>query len=296
MQENLKNILTQPSESLSSNDISVDILRLDLLHPVVSGNKWFKLREYLSEAIEQQKRVLATFGGAYSNHIVASAFAAKEAGMQSIGFIRGEPGKFPSPTLVEAAAFGMEIRYVSRTAFRDPAQIIRENDHPEIYWVREGGYGLQGANGAATILQQVTLSNYTDIICATGTGTMLAGLIKSSLPNQRLTGISVLNNATSIRNEIDHLLTAAEMQKNYFLHSDYTFGGYAKHTPALLESMRYLWDAERIPTDFVYTGKLFYAVKSLLSKGYFTQKSKILVIHSGGLQGNASLPDNTLPF
>ncbi|MDE3253888.1 MAG: pyridoxal-phosphate dependent enzyme [Bacteroidota bacterium] len=296
MQENLQNVLTQPSATLSSSGISVDMLRLDLLHPVVSGNKWFKLKEYLSEAREQQKKVLATFGGAYSNHIVATAFAAKESGMQSIGFIRGEPGKFPSHSLLTAESYGMEIRYISRNAFRDTAQIMKENDHPSIYWIREGGYGILGAKGAATILNLVSLSDYSDIACATGTGTMLAGLLKSALPNQRLTGIPVLNNADTIRNEIHQLLTTAERQKNFSLQAGYTFGGYARHTPLLLESMRSLWEAERIPSDFVYTGKLFFAVKDLVSKGYFAEKSKVLVIHSGGLQGNASLPLNTLPF
>jgi 1-aminocyclopropane-1-carboxylate deaminase len=296
MEENLKNIRIQTSNTLASSGITVDILRLDLLHPVVSGNKWFKLKEYLSEAIEQQKKVLATFGGAYSNHIVATAFAAKENGMKSLGFIRGEPGKYTSHSLVEAASYGMEIRYINRSLFPDPVTIMREHDHPSLYWIREGGYGTRGAIGAATILHQVCLSDYSDIVCATGTGTMLAGLIKSALPGQRLTGISVLKNTPTLRDEIDQLLRTEERQKNYQLLDGYTFGGYAKHTPVLLESMRSLWEAERIPSDFVYTGKLFFAVKDLLSKGYFAEKSRVLVIHSGGLQGNASLPAGTLPF
>lgn len=296
MEENLKNIRIQPSETLSYSGIPVDILRLDLLHPVVSGNKWFKLKEYLSEAIKQQKKVLATFGGAFSNHIVATAFAARESGMQSIGFIRGEPGKNTSHSLLEAASYGMDIRYITRTSFRDPAQVIRENDHPAIYWVREGGYGIPGANGAATILRLVCLSDYTDIVCATGTGTMLAGLIKSALPHQRITGISVLNHAPVIRNELLELITSAESQKNFLIQTGYTFGGYAKHTPRLLESMRSLWEAERIPTDFVYTGKLFFAVKDLLSKGYFAEKSKVLVIHSGGGTGKCFLTRQDITF
>lgn len=296
MEENVKNVRIQPSQTLSIPGIEVAILRLDLLHPVVSGNKWFKLKVYLSEAKEQQKKILATFGGAYSNHIVATAYAAKESGMKSMGFIRGEPGNYTSPTLVDAASYGMEIRYISRTLFRDPANIIQENNHPSIYWIREGGYGTQGAKGAATILDQVCLSDYSDVVCATGTGTMLAGIIKSALPDQRLTGICVLKNAPGIRNEIEQLLTLEERKKNFLLQDGYTFGGYAKHTPVLLDSMRALWETEKIPSDFVYTGKLFFAVKDLLSKGYFAEKSRILVIHSGGLQGNASLPDKTLPF
>lgn len=296
MTENLKNILTQTLNTSLTGQVLVDVMRLDLLHPVVSGNKWFKLKDYLAEAIQQQKSILATFGGAYSNHIVASAFAAREAGMRSIGYIRGEPGKQVSDTLLTARSFGMEIRYLDRVSFRNPEKVIQENKHPAIYWVREGGYGITGANGAATILQHASLLQYTDIVCAVGTGTMLAGLIKSALPHQRLTGILVVNNANSIREEINRLLTPEETLKPYSLIPDYTFGGYAKHTKSLLENMCDLWFAEHIPSDFVYTGKLFFAVKDLVSKGYFTKKSRVLVIHSGGLQGNGSLPENTLPF
>jgi 1-aminocyclopropane-1-carboxylate deaminase len=296
MIENLQNINLQHLPSFSAKDMPVAILRLDKLHPVVSGNKWFKLKYYLQDAIAQQKTTIATFGGAYSNHIVATAFAAKEAGLKSIGFIRGEDSPLRSPTLQHAMDHGMEIIYVDRETFRDKTSIRQKYSGPGFYWVMEGGYGILGSKGAADILRTADTASYTHILCAVGTGTMLSGLIRSALPEQNIIGISVLKNNFSLEAEARFLLDEEHKNKSFSINHDYHFGGYAKHPEELIRFMKETWDAEQLPTDIVYTSKLLFAVKDLVLRKAFPPQARILLIHSGGLQGNSSLPPGTLPF
>ena len=296
MDANLHNIKVQQLTHFSTNQVQVAILRLDLLHPIVSGNKWFKLKYYLQDAIAAHKTTIASFGGAYSNHIVATAYAAREAGLNSIGFIRGEKPALLSTTLENAMDYGMQLVFIERNRYRNKELIMKENDDPGYYWIREGGYGNKGATGAADILQSAETSSYSHILCATGTGTMMAGLIKAAKPDQEIMGISVLKNNVSIRDEVLALLAAAEKEKTYSFSHDYSFGGYAKHPEALIRFMLETWQLEQLPTDIVYTAKLLYAVKDLIFHHHFPAGSRLLLIHSGGLQGNESLPLNTLPF
>ena len=174
--------------------------------------------------------------------------------------------------------------------------LISDNYNPEdIYIINEGGYGLKGADGAADILKQIDSAGYSHIIAAVGTGTTLAGLIKSSQKEQQVIGISVLKNNLSLKKEIDDLLPA-EYKEHFNLIHDYHFGGYAKYTAQLLNFMNTWFESTNIPSDFVYTGKLFYAINDLIEKNHFPSKSKLLIIHSGGLQGNRSLPKGALIF
>jgi len=296
MQEAFKNIVTSRIEGWSNESVQADVLRLDLLHPVVSGNKWFKLRYYLQDALAQQKTTIASFGGAYSNHIVATAYACKNAGLRSVGIIRGEAPEEYSHTLKAATAYGMDLIFVSREAYKNKNRLQLELDQPEWYWIGEGGYGIMGAEGAATLLSTTNFSVYTDIICATGTGTMMAGCIKGCLPHQQVSGISVLKGHHSLQQEVETLLTVSERSKQYRFFQEYHFGGYAKHPPELIGFMNELYRQEQIPTDIVYTGKLFFAVSDLIRKNLFCPGSRLLVIHSGGLQGNESLPKERLIY
>ncbi len=291
----LQNIRVQSLPHFSSKEVLTDILRLDLLHPIVSGNKWFKLKYYLEETRLGGYHTIATFGGAFSNHIVATAYAAKEAGIQSHGYIRGELTDPLSPTLQQSQELGMELTFVSRDQFRQPENIIQANADPGVYWVREGGYGFLGAKGAGDILSSADTHVYTHIICAVGTGTMLAGLIGSAAMEQQLIGISVLKNHFELEQEVKSLLNASQHPPFTILHN-YHFGGYAKHPAALIRFMCETWEATQLPTDIVYTSKLLYAVKELVATRYFPAGSRLLVIHSGGLQGNKSLPSGILPF
>ena len=285
--------------SFSSSNMESSILRLDKLHPIVSGNKWFKLRYYIEEAISQSCTTIASFGGPYSNHLVALAYVAKENNIKSIGYVRATKEDTITPSLQEALAYGMQLEFMGRTHFQEiKNDLLKTNQYSSIdndstYFIDEGGYGTIGAKGAATILNE-HCKDYTAIIAAVGTGTMLAGLINAAEAHQDIIGIPVLKNEASIETEIKNLLK--DSSKPFTLLHRFHQGGYAKTNPALIAFMNQLWETEKIPTDIVYTGKLLLAVDSLLKENYFKEGSKILVIHSGGLQGNRSLPLGTLLY
>ncbi|TAH08827.1 MAG: pyridoxal-phosphate dependent enzyme [Sphingobacteriia bacterium] len=289
---NLEQITLESLPSLSKTGSTRSILRLDKVHPIVSGNKWFKLRYYIAEALEGKKSTIASFGGAFSNHIVALAYACKALKLESVGFIRGEEAG--SITLQDAAKAGMQLHYISRNDFNDKIYLKNLYHQPDWYWINEGGYGKIGAKGASTIFNTVDLNSFTHIVCAVGTGTMMAGLIDAANCHQQIIGISVLKNNFSIEAEVKYLLKKKDQPITIFY--DYHFGGYAKHTPLLLNFMNELYLSEALPTDIVYTGKLMFAVNDLLTKKYFGDDANILVIHSGGLQGNRSLADGKLVF
>ena len=292
-------ISIDPITSFSSSTMEASILRLDKLHPIVSGNKWFKLRYYIEEAISQSCSTIASFGGPYSNHLVALAYVAKENNVKSIGYVRASKEDTVTPSLQEAQAYGMQLEFMGRTNFQEiKNNLLKTNQHrsidnSSIYFIDEGGYGSIGAKGAATILNE-HCKHYTTIIAAVGTGTMLAGLINAAEAHQEIIGIPVLKNENTIEGEIKSLLI--NKAASFSLLHNFHQGGYAKTNPALFDFMNQLWTLEKIPTDIVYTGKLLMAVDSLLKEKYFKAGSKILVIHSGGLQGNRSLPLGTLLY
>ena len=285
--------------SFSSTTIEASILRLDKLHPIVSGNKWFKLRYYIEEAISQSCSTIASFGGPYSNHLVALAYVAKENNVKSIGYVRASKEDTVTLSLQEAQAYGMQLEFIGRTNFQEiKNDLLKTNqqssiDNDFIYFIDEGGYGTIGAKGAATILN-THCKDYTTIIAAVGTGTMLAGLINAAEAHQEIIGIPVLKNENTIEGEIKSLLI--NKAASFSLLHNFHQGGYAKTNPALFDFMNQLWTLEKIPTDIVYTGKLLLAVDSLLKENYFKAGTKLLVIHSGGLQGNRSLPSGTLLY
>jgi 1-aminocyclopropane-1-carboxylate deaminase len=279
-------------------EVGVDVLRLDRLHAGISGNKWFKLKEYLAEAEQQGKKTILTFGGAFSNHIAATAAACKEAGFRSIGIIRGEQAPVLSHTLEQALVKGMDLYFISRVAYKQkeiPPAVWEKYPAEGVYIINEGGYGVRGRQGAERILDYCPREQYTHIVAACGTGTTLAGLVAAAIPHQQVIGIPVLKNYMDMERDINQLLLPS-LHAHYTLIHDYHFGGYAKHLPELIRFMNQWYRQTGIPSDFVYTGKLFYAVDDLIRKGYFPPGSRILVVHSGGLQGNDSLPKGTLIF
>jgi len=271
----------------------LSILRLDKIHPIISGNKWFKLKGYMEEAKSNKVEAIASFGGAYSNHIVALAYAGKQAGIATVGFIRGEDGD--SESLKQAREFGMELYFVSREVYSHKEKIKQGFQDHHWLWVAEGGYGSGGAEGAADILRIAGCEKFTHIVCACGTGTMMAGLINSYLPHQQITGIAVLKNHFGLDADNKKLLINPS-KNNWETKHDFHFGGYAKHPPKLLAFMNTFWQQTSIPTDIVYTSKLCYATLQLITENYFNSDSKILMIHSGGLQGNHSLKQDQLVF
>lgn len=271
-----------------------DVLRIDKIHATVSGNKWFKLKYSLQQATNLHKTTIVTAGGAYSNHLVATAYACNSMQLKCIGIIRGEQPATLSATLQECAALGMHFHFTDRASYTDSRKVFEQLNEPNAYFIEEGGSNHCGVKGASEIMQ-LAQQDYTHICCALGTGTMLAGLLQSAKPHQQIIGISALKLSTgnSIEAFIDQ---STNNKKNYTIYYDYHFGGYARKNTALIDFMNNFYTQTGIATDFVYTAKLFYAITDLAVKGHFPKGSKLLLIHSGGLQGNRSLPKSTLIF
>jgi len=263
-------------------------LRLDKLHPIVSGNKWFKLKEHLAHITLGQP--ILTFGGAWSNHLVATAYAAKQAGLKAIGIIRGERPALLSPTLEDALTYGMHLEFISRQDYlqkEDPVFLGElSRRFPGAYIIPEGGGGPPGIKGSEDILRLTDTTGYSHIACAIGTGTTFLGLLRAASPNQTIIGVPVLKGMEPL----------ASVDTRVLLLPQYHFGGYARHPQPLLDFMNSFYAATNIPTDIVYTGKLFFAITESIRTGIFPTHSRLLIIHSGGLQGNRSLTPGTLVF
>jgi 1-aminocyclopropane-1-carboxylate deaminase len=296
MNISVENIRTESIKNLyHPYGVDVDVLRLDLIHPVISGNKWFKLRYCIQDALNKKKKEIVTFGGAYSNHIIATAAISQENGLRSTGIIRGERPVELSQTLKDAEAMGMELYFLSREDYRLKTLPDPLSNNKSAYFIPEGGYSIRGREGAETILDVSDTTGYSEILAAVGTGTMLAGLINAAKPHQRVTGIPVMKNNNSLTAAVNELLPD-ERKYSFSFRDEFHFGGYAKYNQDLLNFMNYWWTETGIPSDFVYTGKLFYAVDRLIKQGRWDRGSRLLLVHSGGLQGNRSLDPGKLIF
>lgn len=280
----------------STNAIQIDVLRLDKLHPVVSGNKSFKLKYHLEQALKTSGRPILTFGGAWSNHLVATAFAANQAGLRAIGVIRGERPSTLSSTLKDAESYGMILHFISRSDYarKEHPEFLQQltDTYPGVYIIPEGGGGEAGIRGSQEILRGINSKSYTHICCAIGTGTTFLGLVLASSPEQQIIGVPVLKGIETIEAIDPGNMLTKEQKSRCQLLTDYHFGGYARHPQELLDFMNQFYRQTLIPTDIVYTGKLFYAIY----KHPFPAGSRLLVIHSGGLQGNLSLAGGKLDF
>jgi D-cysteine desulfhydrase len=279
-------------------DITVAALRLDCIHPVVSGNKWFKLKYYISQALAENNNGIITSGGAWSNHLVATACACKLAGLSSVGIIRGERPVHYSLALRDAISNNMRLEFVSRAAFANQRKLAQDMEkmYAGYTFVTYGGQGNEGLKGAAEIMELIPQNSYTHICCAVGTGTTLAGIVKASKPEQKVIGICSLKMTAGADNTITQYVKQHNTTDNFEVLFNYHFGGYARFNSDLINFMNELYKKHKLPTDFVYTGKLLYGVMDLIQKDHFPAGSRILVIHSGGLQGNRSLPRGTLVF
>jgi 1-aminocyclopropane-1-carboxylate deaminase/D-cysteine desulfhydrase-like pyridoxal-dependent ACC family enzyme len=281
-------------------DIRVDVLRLDKIHPEISGNKWFKLQYYLQQARQEKKTKLVSFGGAYSNHLIALAETCRLYGFSSSAFIRGEEPVKWSHTLKSVKDKGMELHFLSRQDYQDLKKRVLagefENEESDELFVQEGGAGKKGIQGAEEILPQIPYLHYSHICSAAGTGTTLAGVTNSAGSQQKIVGVSVLRGTKNIEPLQESWLNKPACVHQVEMIHEYHFGGYAKYSKTLLDFMNEVYSETGIPTDFVYTGKLFYAVVQLASGNKFPGGSQILVLHTGGLQGNLSLPQGILAF
>ena len=269
------------------NGVELFIKREDKLHPIISGNKFRKLKYNIEEAKRLNQTTLLTFGGAFSNHILAVAGAGAEFGFKTIGVIRGEELESKiqeNPTLVKAQELGMQFYFVSRTAYRDkeePSFISHLHEkYGNFYLVPEGGTNNLAIKGCEEILTDSDKEYFTHITCAVGTGGTISGLINSSTEKQQIIGFSSLKGAF-----LSEVIRNFVSKTNWSINDSYHFGGYGKVTDELIQFLNSFYSQTAIPLDPVYTGKMVFGVLDLIEKGYFPENSKILMIHTGGLQG-----------
>lgn len=282
------------------NSISVYIKREDLIHPFVSGNKFRKLKYNLLQAKEENQTTLLTFGGAYSNHIAAVAYAGKEKGFKTIGIIRGDELRekiLENPTLLFAQNCGMQFEFVTREAYRlkNEDSFIEDlkQKFGSFYLVPEGGTNEFAIKGCQEILTEEDAA-FDYVCCAVGTGGTISGIINSILPHQKVLGFPALK-GDFLKEEIRNFV----QNENWELIRDYHFGGYGKVNSELIAFINRFYRTTQIPLDPIYTGKMVFGVIDLIERDYFPENSKILLIHTGGIQGvqgmNIKLKNKQLP-
>ncbi len=282
-------ILTQQIP-LPTNKVSLYLRREDLIHPFVSGNKFRKLKYNLLQAKKEGKTKLLTFGGAFSNHIAAVAAAGRMFDFETIGIIRGEELRLKpevNPTLSFAKDCDMLLDFISREKYRDkemPSFIASlKAMYGDFYLLPEGGTNDLALRGCGEILTQEDTS-FTHICVAVGTGGTIAGIINAALPNQKIIGFPALK-GSFLSDDIRKFVN----KEAWELIHEYHFGGYGKINEALIRFINGFYQQKSIPLDPIYTGKMMYGIFDLIEKGYFSKGSKILAIHTGGLQGIAGM-------
>jgi 1-aminocyclopropane-1-carboxylate deaminase len=270
--------------------LKVFIKRDDLIHPIISGNKWRKLKYVLKRAQTENKTHLVTFGGTYSNHLLATAAAAAKFGFVSTGIVRGDPVN--NDTLFLCRLHGMNLLFTDRESYKDKHALFQKHfgDKQEAFFIDEGGASAEGAKGCGELVDELP-ETYDHIFCACGTGTTAAGII-NGIQNHGLStqfnAVPVLKNGGFMKDEIDKFLSAPAV---YNLHTEYHFGGYGKSDERLIEFIKQFVASTGILIEPVYTGKMLFALYDLAANNYFKPGTRILAIHSGGIWGLLGMKD-----
>jgi len=275
------------SELFAKKNVKVFIKRDDLIDPKISGNKWRKLKYNLIEARDHGFDTLLTFGGAYSNHIAATAAAAHKYGFQSIGIIRGdELNSRSNPTLKKANEDGMRLIFISRKEYKnrdsnDWTRQLSEKHHAFI--VPEGGSNRLAMKGIGEMMGEIDIA-FDYMLCPVGTGGTLAGMVAALNPNQKAVGIAVLNGADYLQSMITDLLPG-HTQNNWSVNHQFHFGGYARSNQQLMDFIQEFYEQHQIPLDPIYTGKMMFGIVKMIENNQYPVGSIIIAVHTGGLQG-----------
>ncbi len=260
------------------------VKRDDLIDPFVSGNKWRKLKYILASAEKLNKKHLVTFGGGYSNHLVAISAAAAKAKLSCTAFVRGEP--VTNKMLFLCRLYGTKLIFVTRSDYREKRKLFENyfGDDANAFFIGEGGASEEAVKGCAEIISELPVV-YDHIFCAAGTGTTAAGLLRglnlANLPT-KLHVVNVLKTGESLIGEIAQY---APLTENLTVHQDYHFGGYAKTNNQLIDFIKVFVSKTGILIDPVYTAKMFFAIVDLESNGLINKTAKVLALHTGGLLG-----------
>ena len=269
--------------------LSVYIKREDLLHSVISGNKWRKLKYNLLQALQTGHSHLISMGGPYSNHLHALAYVGYQLGIQTTGLIRGERPQHESATLSDLRQWGMQLKFVSRDEFSKLRQYREPEPGPSIgmngFWITEGAANSLALPGVKEILSDVELE-YDTLTVSCGTGTTLAGLAGALPPDKSVLGFATLKGGEFLETDINRLLTSS--QKNWFIDHNYHFGGFAKKNNQLIDFIDEFQMYCNIPVDSVYNGKMLFGLFQLIGTDFFQKEHKIIALHTGGLQGMRS--------
>ncbi|MGZ8157463.1 MAG: 1-aminocyclopropane-1-carboxylate deaminase/D-cysteine desulfhydrase [Methylobacter sp.] len=280
-------ILTKINDPLLEQyRIELWMKRDDLLHPVISGNKWRKLKYILDHALSLGADTLISMGGAYSNHLHALAYVGMVLGLKTIGLVRGEQPETLTPALRDMKAWGMELKFVSRSDYRALRQYKGWHDLPGLkprqYWLPEGGAQVMALKGVAELVADIEMP-YNTLCVPCGTGTTLAGIVDAAPEQSSILGFAALKNAGFLTAEVAVMLS--QPRNNWQINLDYHFGGFAKINAGLSEFIEDFELKTTIPLEPVYTGKMMYAIYELIKKHYFRPGERIIAVHTGGLQG-----------
>jgi 1-aminocyclopropane-1-carboxylate deaminase len=282
-------IQTLDDPVLKDANIDVNVLRLDKYTPCASGNKYFKLKYNVEAAKQQGYDRLLSFGGAFSNHIHALAIAGQKHQMKTIGFIRGDEQQILNDTLEDAVTAGMSLHYVSRKEYRlrnneDYLAEIQEK-YPDAYIIPEGGCNALGVKGCLEILNLVT-EDFDTVILPCGTASTLAGIIMSA-PEKQVVGVSVLKGGHYLNDEVFKFSMQLNIPcgNHWLISHDYHCGGYAKLSKPLAQFMVDFEERNTIPVEPIYSGKMFFALYQMIAKGDISPGSRVVAIHTGGMQG-----------
>lgn len=269
----------------SDPTIQVQMLRLDAIHPIISGNKWFKLKYNIQEALQQDAKGIVTFGGAFSNHLIATAAAAYYAGISSVGIVRGiYSSDTLNPVLQQCAEYEMQLHFVSRSEYAQKNESDVQLLFPHHFIIPEGGANDAGRKGAGEIAAFIP-AEYSHILVSVGSATTFIGM-RNSLPvEQHLMGFAPLKGGVYLKEVIEqHLLSY--QNKNWQLTDAFHFGGFGKINPDIICFMDDFRQRYGFELDRVYTAKMMMGLQQKLAEGFFAKGSKILCVHSGGLTGN----------
>lgn len=288
---NTKAAIIEPLQHpvLDEHEIHLHIKRDDLLHPIISGNKWRKLKYTLLYALTHGHQHIISMGGAYSNHLHALAYIGHKLNIKTTGLIRGEQPAAENQTLSDLRKWGMTLEFVKRSAFRELRKNRAHDSKPAKqyngFWIAEGGANQDALRGVSEILQEIDI-DFDTLILACGTGTTLAGLAKVLPASKQVLGFSALKGGGFLEKDIKKLLRK-NSKHNWSVNFDYHFGGFAKSNEELTSFIREFQSHNNIPLEPIYNGKMLFGLIDLIKNGYFIKEDKIIAIHTGGLQGNS---------